>query len=69
MCPEADLLKDGVGYRQVVLNLTDQEVSEMAVALNAAVGPFLAYDPKPGRRRRMLATVLIPLDDGPNQAE
>jgi len=66
---EADLLKDGVGYRQVVLNLTDQEVSEMAVALNAAVGPFLAYDPKPGRRRRMLATVLIPLDDGPNQAE
>ena len=66
---EADLLKDGVGYRQVVLNLTDQEVSEMAVALNAAVGPFLAYDPKPGRRRRMLATVLIPLDDGPNQAK
>jgi DNA-binding transcriptional ArsR family regulator len=66
---EADLLKDGVGYRQVVLNLTDEEISEMAGALNAALGPFLAYDPKPGRRRRMLATVLIPLDDGPNQAE
>jgi hypothetical protein len=66
---EIDLLKDGVGYRQVVLNLTDEEVSEMAVALNAAVGPFLAYDPKPGRRPRMLATVLIPLDDGPDQAK
>jgi hypothetical protein len=66
---EVDLLKDGVGYRQVVLNLTDEEVSEMAVALNAAVGPFLAYDPKPGRRRRMLATVLIPLDDGPSEAK
>jgi hypothetical protein len=35
----------------------------MAGALNAAVGRFVAYDPKPGRKRRMLATVLIPLDD------
>jgi DNA-binding transcriptional ArsR family regulator len=61
---ETDLLKDGVGYRQVVMNLTDEEISEMAGALNAALGPFLAYDAKPGRRRRMLATVLIPLVDG-----
>ena len=61
---EIDLLKDGVGYREVVLNLTDEEVSEMASALNAAVGRFLTYDPKPGRQRRMLATVLIPLDEG-----
>jgi helix-turn-helix protein len=59
-----DLLKDGVGYREVVLNLTDEELSEMAVALNAAVGRFLTYEPKPGRKRRMLATVLVPLDDG-----
>jgi Helix-turn-helix domain len=62
---EIDLLKDGVGYRQVVLNLTDEELSEMAGALNVALGRFLAYDPKPGRKRRMLATVLVPLDDGP----
>ena len=66
--PEIDLLKDGVGYRQVVLNLSDEEISEMAVALNAALGRFLAYDPKPGRKRRMLATVLIPLDDGPERS-
>ena len=64
---EIDLLKDGVGYRQVVLNLTDDEISEMAGALNAAVSRFVAYNPKPGRKRRMLATVLIPLDDGPDQ--
>jgi hypothetical protein len=61
---EIDLVKDGVGYRQVVVNLTDEELAEMAVALNIAVGRFLAYAPKPGRKRRMLATVLIPLDDG-----
>ena len=64
---EIDLLKDGVGYRQVVLNLTDEEVSEMAGAVNAAVGRFLTYEPRPGRKRRMLATVLMPLDDGPEQ--
>jgi DNA-binding transcriptional ArsR family regulator len=62
---EIDLLKDGVGYRQVVLNLTDEEISEMSGVLNAALGRFLALDPSPDRKRRMLATVLIPLDDGP----
>jgi hypothetical protein len=65
---EIDLLRDGVGYRQVVLNLTDAELLEMAGALNAAVGRFLAYEPRRGRKRRMLATVLVPLDDGPEQS-
>src|ERR1700692_3175715 len=62
---EIDLVKDGVGYRQVVLNLTDEELMEMAHALNAALGRFLAYEPGPGRQRRMLATVLFPLHHGP----
>jgi DNA-binding transcriptional ArsR family regulator len=62
---EIDLLKDGVGYRQVVLNLTDEELMEMAHALNASVGRFLAHEPGPGRKRRLLATVLFPLDDSP----
>ena len=61
--PEIDLLQDGVGYRQVVLNLSDEELMEMAGALNVALGRFLAYEPKSGRQRRMLATVLFPLGD------
>jgi hypothetical protein len=65
---EIDLLRDGVGYRQVVLNLTDAELLEMAGALNAAVGRFVAYEPRRGRKRRMLATVLVPFDDGPEQS-
>ncbi len=60
---EIDLSKDGVGYRQAVLNLSDEELSEMAAALNSAVGRFIAYEPRPGRKRRLLATVLFPLDD------
>jgi hypothetical protein len=35
----------------------------MAGALNAAVGRLLAYESRPGRKRRLLATVLFPLDD------
>jgi Helix-turn-helix domain len=64
---EIDLLKDGVGYRQVVMNLTDEELVEMAGALNVALGRFLACEPQPGRKRRLLATVLFPLDDGPER--
>jgi DNA-binding transcriptional ArsR family regulator len=65
--PEIDLLKDGVGYRQLVLNLTDDEIPEMAGAFNAALGRYLDREPKPGHKRRMLATVLMPLDEGPGQ--
>jgi hypothetical protein len=60
--PEIDLVADGVGYRQVVLNLSDEEVEEMAAALNGAVARFL-HRSEPGRRRRTLATVLLPQDD------
>jgi hypothetical protein len=65
---EIDLVNDGVGYREAVLNLTDEELMEMAGALNAAVGRFIAYEPRPGRKRRMLATVLFPLNDGPQHS-
>lgn len=62
--PEVDLVADGVGYRQVVLNLSDEEVQEMAAAVNAALARFVQGGPRRGRRRRVLATVLLPLDDG-----
>ena len=62
--PEIDLVADGVGYRHVVLDLTDDEVQEMAVAVNAAVARFMRRGPDAGRRRRVLATVLLPLDEG-----
>jgi DNA-binding transcriptional ArsR family regulator len=61
--PEVDRVADGVGYRQVVLNLSDEELLEMAAALNAALARFLHLRPAPGRRRRTLATVLLPQDD------
>src|SRR5579864_5927159 len=53
-----DFSKDGVGYRQLVLHLSDAEFAEMVAALNAAIGPFLAHRSRPGRKRRAFATVL-----------
>jgi DNA-binding transcriptional ArsR family regulator len=57
-----DLLADGVGYRQVPLELSDQELAELAGRLNAAVAPALHNTPAPGRRRRMFTTILMPAD-------
>lgn len=57
---EADLVADGVGYRQLPLELSDQELAELAGRLNAALLPVIGNRPAPGRRRRMLTTILMP---------
>jgi DNA-binding transcriptional ArsR family regulator len=55
-----DLLADGVGYREVPLYLSDAELIQFATAVNRAVLPFLENQPSPNRRRRLLATIMIP---------
>lgn len=60
-----DLERDGVGYRQVVLNLSDEELVRLAQALQNAVLPFVGLPPAPERRARAFSTILIPLDDPP----
>lgn len=60
-----DLARDGVGYREVVLQLSDAELATMAAALNAAVMPFAANQPGDGRTARLFATILLPADPGP----
>lgn len=57
---DPDFAADGVGYRQVPLELTDQEFAELAGRLNAALAPVIGNRPGPGRRRRMLTTVVMP---------
>ncbi|GAB3840797.1 helix-turn-helix domain-containing protein [Micromonospora andamanensis] len=57
-----DFVADGVGYHQLVLHLTDAELSEFAAGFNALVGPLLAHQPGNGRTPRLLATVLMPAD-------
>ena len=60
---DIDLVRDGVGYRAVVLNLTDDEFAEMAKAVNLAIAPYLTRERRLGRRRRVLATVSVPVNE------
>lgn len=55
-----DLLRDGVSYRLMGLWLDDQELTEFSRELYAVLQPRLANAPKPGRARRILATVFLP---------
>lgn len=57
-----DFEADGVGYREVVLNLSDREFRDMIAGLQALVRPLLANKPTRRRKARVLATVLMPLD-------
>lgn len=61
---EVDFVRDGVGYRQIPLELTDGELAELTGRLHAALAPVLANRPAPERRRRMFTTILIPASDG-----
>ena len=59
-----DLVRDGVGYHQNVIQLSDAELVSMAAALNTALMPFVANEPAEGRTARLFATILMPADPG-----
>ncbi|PPK94245.1 helix-turn-helix protein [Kineococcus xinjiangensis] len=54
--------RDLVGYRQAALHLSDEELGDLAAELREVVLRRLALAPAPGRRRRLLSTVLMPAD-------
>jgi hypothetical protein len=58
-------VRDGAGYDLAGLWLDDAEFSEFMRDLARVVQPRLGNAPKPGRRRRILGTVLLPGEDAP----
>ena len=60
---DADPLRDGVGYRLAGMWLDDTEYAELLRDLVRMLQPRLANAPRKGRRRRILATVLLLGDD------
>jgi hypothetical protein len=58
-----DPLHDGVGYRAAAMWLTDDEFREFGREVAKLLAPRLANAPAPGRRRRLLYTVLLPGDE------
>ncbi|MGZ3183401.1 MAG: helix-turn-helix domain-containing protein [Telluria sp.] len=59
---DIDLGRDGVGYRELVLNLSDAEFDAFIAGFQELVRPLIANKPGADRRARVLATVLFPLD-------
>lgn len=57
-----DFVADGVGFRQIVLELSDEEFVRFARKRQAVVLEFLANPPAPGRTRRLLSTVVMPAE-------
>ena len=57
---DIDLLRDGVSYRMAGLWLDDAEHAELLRELTRVLQPRLANPPRPGRKRRILGSVLLP---------
>lgn len=60
---DIDLLRDGVSYGMSGMWLDDAELGELSRELITALQPRLANAPKPGRRRWILGTVVLPGTD------
>ena len=57
---DVDFGRDLAGYRQTVLNLSDEEQLDLVRELGEVLAPRLALPEGPGRRRRIFTTVLVP---------
>lgn len=57
---EVDFAADGVSFRQASLYLNDEEFIEFAKELAAVYSKVISNQPEKGRRRRTLATMIIP---------
>ena len=51
---------DGYGYRQVAVWADEEELAELTAAVRDLLRNSTARQPGPGRRRRVLTTVLVP---------
>jgi hypothetical protein len=61
--PGVDPLHDGASFRLAGLWLDDAEHADLLRELVRVLQPAAANPPRPGRKRRILATVLLPGDE------
>ena len=59
---DVDLARDGVGYRQAAVWVTDEEFADLVADLRAVLADRLANRPDGVRRRRLVSTVHLPGD-------
>ncbi|MCI3918767.1 helix-turn-helix domain-containing protein [Paenibacillus sp. TRM 82003] len=58
--PGADVVRDGVSYRQISLHLTDEEHMELLNGIRALMTKAFANEPSPERRARVYSTITFP---------
>lgn len=58
----ADPAADGVSYRQAALWLTDEETAELLAEMRAAITARMGREPGPGRARRVVSLVSMPVE-------
>jgi Helix-turn-helix domain len=58
--PDVDPVRDGASFRLAGLWLDDAEFADLLRELTRVLQPAAANPPRPGRKRRVLATVLLP---------
>ncbi|MFG1826779.1 helix-turn-helix domain-containing protein [Microbispora bryophytorum] len=57
---DIDLGRDGVGFRQAAMYLSDEEFRDFLQDLREILAPRFANQPAPGRTRRLLSTIAMP---------
>ncbi|WP_028596711.1 helix-turn-helix domain-containing protein [Paenibacillus assamensis] len=67
--PDINLERDRVGYRQLALYLSDDELDEVMAPFREAVMKAMQNSPAQGRRRRNLSFVIIPEADTISEGE
>ena len=60
---DIDPLRDGVSYNLAAMWLDDEELRDLLRDIARVFEPRLAVAPKPGRKRRILGSVLLPGDE------
>ena len=61
--PKVDMAADGVGYSQVVLFMSDEDLMDFSRKINEALMPYITNTVEKGkqpRRKRILSTVMMP---------
>jgi hypothetical protein len=58
-----DVLRDGLSYGTAAVWLTDEEYRQLLREIALLLQPRLANVPGPGRRRRLISSVLMPAPD------
>lgn len=65
--PRVDMLADGVGYQKMQLHVSDAEMEAFAMAVQTALAPY--FSDAPGRKNRLLSTIMLPEVSGPLQGD